>query len=163
MNFACSTCLESFTSECDISTTPCGHVFHTDCITRWLDDNKNCSQCRKDCEIWQITKLYFSESTSALEENIATNDLEHKSLKYEEASQNWERELSVLKAVVLDKSIEIRRANQKCNNLEHEKLLMKLDWSKTEWNLKESMNEANKRIKDLEKEYASSTLCALNN
>ena len=28
---------------------------------------------------------------------------------------------------------------------------MKLDWSKTEWNLKKSINEANKRIKDLEK------------
>ena len=93
MNIACSTCLESFTSGCDISTTPCGHVFHTGCITRWLDGNSNCSQCRKDCEISGIIKLYFSESQSALEEQITINDLEQKCLKLEEKSQICDREV----------------------------------------------------------------------
>ena len=173
MNITCSTCLESFTSGCDISTTPCGHVFHTGCITRWLHQNDNCSQCREVCEIRQIIKLYFSESQSAIEQNITINDLEQKSLKLEEQSQKCEQELTAMKTLVLDKSIEINRANQMCKKLEHEKLLMKLDWSKTEWNLKKeidgqkmmildwsktewnlkrSVNFANKRIKDLEKE-----------
>ena len=152
MNIACSTCLESFTSACDISTTLCGHVFHTGCITRWLDGNNNCSQCRKDCEISGIIKLYFSESQSALEEQITINDLEQKRLRLEEVKMRLEEEkqtfaqkLTTLNKLVTDKSIEIGQANQKCARLEHEKLLMKLDWSKTEWNLKES-------IKDLEKE-----------
>ena len=159
MNIACSTCLESFTSGCDISTTPCGHVFHTGCITRWLDGNSNCSQCRKDCEISQIIKLYFSESQSALEEQITINDLEQKRLRLEEEKlrleedkQNKNIQLTAMKKHVLDKSIEIGQANQKCAKLEHEKLLMKLDWSKTEWNLKESINITNKHIKALEKE-----------
>ena len=138
INIACSTCLESFTSGCDISTTPCGHVFHTGCITRWLNENNNCSQCRKGCEIGQIIKLYFSESQSAIEEQITINRLEQKSLQMEEEIQDYIQEANALK-------IEITQENQKCKRLEHEKLLMKLDWSKTEWNLKES-------IKDLEKE-----------
>ena len=145
INITCSTCLESFTSGCDISTTPCGHVFHTGCITRWLNQNDNCSHCREACEIRQVIKLYFSESQSAIEENITINDLEQKSLKLEVKSQKCERDLAAMKTVVLDKSVEMNRVNQKCKKLEHEKLLMKLDWSKTEWNLKES-------IKDLEKE-----------
>ena len=67
MNSACSTCLESFTSRSEISSTPCGHVFHTKCIKKWLNPfngHNNCSQCRKPCNINQITKLYFSESQS---------------------------------------------------------------------------------------------------
>ena len=94
MNIACSTCLESFTSGCDISTTPCGHVFHTGCIARWLNENNNCSQCRKGCEIGQIIKLYFSESQSAIEEQITINDLEQTSLKMEKESQEYIQEVN---------------------------------------------------------------------
>ena len=152
MNIACSTCLESFTSGCDISTTPCGHVFHTSCITRWLNRNNDCSQCRKDCNFRQIIKLYFSESQFALEEQITINDLEQKCLKLEEKSQICDREVSTMKKIVDNCALERNQTNQKCKKLEHEKLLMKLDWSKTEWNLKESINKANKQIKDLKKE-----------
>ena len=168
MNFSCSTCLESFTSICDISTTPCGHIFHTGCITRWLTDNSNCSQCRKPCKIQQIIKLYFSESQSALEENITLNDLEQRNLKLVELSkkceqeilkleiknQNCEQKLTAMKTIVSDWSIEITQTNQKCKKLEHEKLLMKRDWSKTEWNLKGLLNNANKQVKDLEKKVS---------
>ena len=125
MNFSCSTCLESFTPICDISTTPCGHVFHTGCITKWLNKNRNCSQCRKHCIIQQIIKLYFSESQTALDENITLNELEQKRLKLEDKSQRFDQELSAMKKLVDDKSIEISQTNQKCNKLEHEKLLMK--------------------------------------
>ena len=140
INIACSTCLESFTSGCDISTTPCGHVFHTGCITRWLNVNTDCSHCRKGCELRQLIKLFFSESQSAIEESMKINMLEQKSLKLEE---KCDFELNLMKT-------EVNQANQKCYKLEQEKLLMKLDWSKTEWSLKESIKEANKRIKDYE-------------
>ena len=66
--------------------------------------------------------------------------LEQKSLKLEE---KCDFELNLMKT-------EVNQANQKCYKLEQEKLLMKLDWSKTEWSLKESIKEANKRIKDYE-------------
>ena len=161
MNINCSTCLESFTSGCDISTTPCGHVFHTGCITRWLNQNDHCSQCREVCEIRQIIKLYFSESQCAIEENITINDLEQKSIKLEEKSLKCERDITAMKKVVLNQEIEINQVNQKCKKLEHEKLLMKLDWSKTESNLKESTIEAYIRIEDLEKEVEEQKMMKL--
>ena len=72
MNISCSTCLESFTSNCDISSTPCGHVFHTDCINEWMKNKREeCGKCRRRCKNDQIIKLYFSENESALEENKA--------------------------------------------------------------------------------------------
>ena len=90
MNSACSTCLESFTSRSEISSTPCGHVFHTKCIKKWLNPfngHNNCSQCRKPCNINQITKLYFSESQS---ENQVIKELEEeiKQLRTEKIESN---------------------------------------------------------------------------
>ena len=62
----------------------------------------DCSQCRKGCDIRQIIKLYFSESQSALEEQITINDLEQKCLKLEEKSQICDREVTNMKKNVED-------------------------------------------------------------
>ena len=71
----CSICLESFNLTSELCTTPCGHVFHCHCIRTWLQSgNNNCSQCRQDCTIDEIVKLYFS----AVNEE---NDLESENLK----------------------------------------------------------------------------------
>ena len=70
MNIACSICLESFALTCNIYTTPCGHVFHYECILKWLESgNSHCSQCRKNCATNQIFKLFFSENDLSLQEN----------------------------------------------------------------------------------------------
>ena len=144
MNIACSTCLESFTSGCDISTTPCGHVFHTGCITRWLDGNSNCSQCRKDCEISQIIKLYFSESQSAHEEQIRINDLEEQRLDMEEQLLISSRKVAEMTKNIVEKNLIITRSNQNRIRLEREKNLLKLNHSKVEWNLKGKLKKAKK-------------------
>ena len=79
MNIACSLCIESFTSRSDISSTPCGHVFHTYCIEAWMQNGQsNCPQCRKDIKQSQIIKLYFSEVAS---ENDLFVELEEKNMK----------------------------------------------------------------------------------
>ena len=63
MSIACSTCLECFTPTSDVSTTPCGHIFHTRCINKWFQSSqKNCPQCRNSFAIIKIQKIYFSEA-----------------------------------------------------------------------------------------------------
>ena len=79
---------------------------------------------------------------------------EQELLKLEIKNQNCEQKLTTMKTNVSHWSIEITQANQKCKKLEHEKLLMKRDWSKTEWNLKGLLNNANKQVKDLEKKVS---------
>ena len=79
MNISCSTCLESFTSKSDISTTPCGHVYHTNCIEEWLENGQTgCPQCRKKCISGEIIKLYFSEIESV---NDLVSALEEENFK----------------------------------------------------------------------------------
>ena len=45
MGFYCPICLESFTSKCEISSTQCGHIFHSDCIQKWLKLKRQCPVC----------------------------------------------------------------------------------------------------------------------
>ena len=106
MNFACSTCLESLSPKNDISTTPCGHVFHTSCIEKlFFNYNFECSKCGKAYSQKHIIKLYFSESESE-------NDL---ILKLEEENKHIQEEAN------LSKSLEIE-ANEKCLKFQKENL-----------------------------------------
>ena len=91
MNVACSICLESFTWTSDIYTTRCGHVFHYECIRKWLErGNPNCSLCRQNCDINEITRLHFSKNEAANEEIY----LESENLKLQkEVNESKAREL----------------------------------------------------------------------
>ena len=38
----CVICMEKFSKGCVVKELPCGHLFHSDCITRWLTKNSQC-------------------------------------------------------------------------------------------------------------------------
>ena len=106
MNSVCSSCLELFTSRSDISTTPCGHVFHTECIKKWLENGQNnCSQCWKSCGPYQINKLYFSEADS---ENALVSELMEENLK--------------LQSEATESKFKMLQESQKCLQIQEEKL-----------------------------------------
>merc|ERR1719215_2583714 len=47
----CSVCLDAFDETHDITATNCTpnvHVFHTECLSGWLDRRKTCPLCRAD-------------------------------------------------------------------------------------------------------------------
>ena len=80
---ACSIC-QSHDSPRDISGTPvvsngwrklvnCGHMFHKDCIDRWLEGHVLCPNCRSD--IRRQTNLNHSATPSVTESAPASPDL----------------------------------------------------------------------------------------
>ena len=89
MDIACPTCLTPFTLKCDISATQCGHVFHSTCITKWLQTGKKtCPQCRENCTMKGTKKLYFSSTGNvkkrdAVQANLNHAEVEAKRLKSE--------------------------------------------------------------------------------
>eukprot|EP00931_Biecheleriopsis_adriatica_P092186 TRINITY_DN66003_c0_g1_i1.p1 TRINITY_DN66003_c0_g1~~TRINITY_DN66003_c0_g1_i1.p1 ORF type:complete len:299 (+),score=52.08 TRINITY_DN66003_c0_g1_i1:32-928(+) len=45
---SCAVCLEDFGTEQTITLTPCGHVFHKQCLEGWLQMACSCPLCRSD-------------------------------------------------------------------------------------------------------------------
>ncbi|KAG2310343.1 hypothetical protein Bca52824_021900 [Brassica carinata] len=44
----CSICLIEFKKGDTISTLPCAHIYHKDCISHWLEENKLCCVCKAE-------------------------------------------------------------------------------------------------------------------
>ena len=45
----------------DLTSTPCGHVFHLHCVIQWFESKKNCPQCRHAANEKTLRKIYLSE------------------------------------------------------------------------------------------------------
>ncbi len=45
----CSVCMEDFVQGAKTTRLPCMHLFHTDCVTEWIDENHTCPVCRTHC------------------------------------------------------------------------------------------------------------------
>ena len=69
MNIACSTCMEPFTTKCDVSSTPCGHVFHSACIIQALRLNRSCPVCRQRPDTEEVEEEEESDDEEDLEQN----------------------------------------------------------------------------------------------
>ena len=52
----CPICLNTV-NKTQQHTLSCGHVFHTECISKWVKDNMNCPMCRKVSRIENL--IYY--------------------------------------------------------------------------------------------------------
>ena len=67
MTNKCPTCLEPLVSDSKnyIVTTPCGHLFHTNCVRGWIDrGNKTCPQCRSNISKNKLIRIYLQSTES---------------------------------------------------------------------------------------------------
>uniref|UniRef100_A0A6A7G6R0 E3 ubiquitin-protein ligase TRAIP-like n=1 Tax=Hirondellea gigas TaxID=1518452 RepID=A0A6A7G6R0_9CRUS len=67
MRVECVICGDTFMPGIEISATPCGHVFHTSCVSQWFKRSKTCPQCRFSGR-QKLTRLYFDESITETEQ-----------------------------------------------------------------------------------------------
>ncbi|CAD8051424.1 unnamed protein product [Paramecium sonneborni] len=47
----CSVCLFEFKEEEKVRELPCKHIYHSNCIKNWLQNNKQCPLCKTEIEI----------------------------------------------------------------------------------------------------------------
>lgn len=47
---SCSVCLDELRGEQELIKMPCDHIFHKECIIRWLENAKSCPLCRLSLE-----------------------------------------------------------------------------------------------------------------
>ena len=63
----CPTCLEPLTSGSRNHTvsTPCGHLFHMNCVQGWIDrGNQTCPQCRSHISKDKLFRIYLQPTES---------------------------------------------------------------------------------------------------
>ncbi len=48
-NTSCIICMENFCENELVKKLFCGHIFHKDCIEKWLSNQKTCPFCKEEC------------------------------------------------------------------------------------------------------------------
>jgi len=48
-NLDCIICMEKFEENEKVKQLLCGHIFHGDCIDKWLEKEKKCPFCKSEC------------------------------------------------------------------------------------------------------------------
>ncbi|KAI1713706.1 ring finger domain-containing protein [Ditylenchus destructor] len=77
MNPSCSICRDSLDEVDQCCLVKCGHVFHFDCVKKWLRIKGECPTCRTKSSESHVCRLYFSS-----EDNSNETSLEEKVQKY---------------------------------------------------------------------------------
>ena len=78
----CSTCFEPLTSGSTnhTVTTPCGHLFHINCVQGWIArGNQTCPQCRSNISKDKLLRIYLQPTESDVEIPQETDENQQKS------------------------------------------------------------------------------------
>ncbi|KAL2453961.1 E3 ubiquitin ligase BIG BROTHER [Abeliophyllum distichum] len=57
----CVICFAEYRNGTRLTTLPCTHIYHSECIVRWLKLNKKCPVCQKEVRDEKFTKAHWTE------------------------------------------------------------------------------------------------------
>uniref|UniRef100_A0A182WTS3 RING-type domain-containing protein n=1 Tax=Anopheles quadriannulatus TaxID=34691 RepID=A0A182WTS3_ANOQN len=138
MELSCSVCSELYVPEAHVVSTPCGHMFHNDCIRQWLERSKTCPDCRASCISTKLIKMHFNVTAhlarptsqrnnadavpmESLMDNITIklSELEDALRRIEQKTEQSNDKQDVLSVTVHGLVDEIRMQNTVINDLEN--------------------------------------------
>ncbi|GFY77569.1 e3 ubiquitin-protein ligase TRAIP [Trichonephila inaurata madagascariensis] len=61
----CAICTDRFDSVLDIARTKCGHVFHSDCVSKWVAHSRTCPECRGSVFLSDLLDLLINFASNA--------------------------------------------------------------------------------------------------
>ena len=152
--------MDLLTPSADLSSAPCGHIFHSHCIIQWLETGKsNCPQCRAKCFEKQLRRVFFTEAANiSLDSQSNVNTLQDRldSLTFklrcsenELKVANESKDKAVAQAVGLRD--ELRDTEVKLNKVKEERAATAGDCRMLRQENK-NIKHLKKREKDLEEE-----------
>jgi len=123
MKVQCSTCLELLTPGDDLTSTPCGHVFHMACVVQWFENKKNCPQCRHSANERNLRKIFLAEVDDAETEDADTLQNKLDSAQFQVRCKETERS----KFAVRNKELEevLTKQKEEIKTLERSRLKAK--------------------------------------
>ncbi|XP_055387100.1 E3 ubiquitin-protein ligase TRAIP-like [Condylostylus longicornis] len=135
MDINCPICSDNFNVVADVRSTLCGHVFHYDCITSWLERSSSCPQCRKQVAVFNLHRIFLNFENENeyhhnrecdaenLRKHLETLQLENDSLRNENRTitENFE-ELQVI-------NMSLEEMKENAPNLDAEQLNKQLQYA----------------------------------
>ncbi|KAK0400438.1 hypothetical protein QR680_015243 [Steinernema hermaphroditum] len=104
--FNCPICLYELEGPRTVLETPCGHLYHEECITRWLQGSSNCPYCRaelaRDPERLPTLPPIFLHPNHRLERFSETYDSEVYLMVFENSQQIQISLISLYTALFID-------------------------------------------------------------
>ncbi|XP_050525112.1 E3 ubiquitin-protein ligase TRAIP-like isoform X2 [Daktulosphaira vitifoliae] len=143
---SCSICGDVFTGihPESVHSTPCGHVFHHECLMQWLQRSQTCPHCRSRVLEKQVIKLYFhNNSNLSVKEDISSLTHQVQSLTFsltvkEQELKNFKQEskkekeqLATLKKHVKDVEDKVRNHQTVVSNLQESIRFLKAECKKS--------------------------------
>ena len=160
MNVNCSTCLELLSPSDDLSSAPCGHIFHSPCIIQWIETGKSsCPQCRAKCFERQLRRVFFTEAANVtLDSQTNVNTLQDRldSLTFklrcsdkELTAANEAKDKAIAQTVALRS--ELRDTEERLAKAKEEKAIAKQE-CRLMLHEKDKIEKAKKKVKALEEQ-----------
>ena len=155
MECMCSICLDSlFSVNTDVSITPCGHLYHKNCIENSMQKNLKCPKCKTKIRKSNLKKIHpdIFEELSYSDCSVETNNFLAKVFDYQK-----QKRIIMLKIIKkLDKeNTSLKETNKsKQKYLQTWKLFLKsFQTNKKEWQKKSEILkvENNKVLAELRK------------
>ena len=157
MRVHCPTCLELFTPEEDIRCSPCGHVFHYECIQKWLRNKRgsaagpDCPQCRKPADLNSLMKIYLAEADIDSEEDKVL-ERKHEDLENEMELTAAERNSLLDRVVELENDLkgmveELTKNHSETTRMENENTNLRQKLSQCESEIEETGKIKDKWLK----------------
>jgi len=152
----CCICLEDFDDQLSLSATPCGHVFHTECIQQYIEnqdssDEVTCPHCREEFFPQDLISIYLQ-----IRGNSSENRNEVLNLKTELSIANTSKILLEIEKSRLEQ--QLKSSEEKADLLQLEvselrSLLVDAEESRKIW--KEYADQVDQTNNDLRRENTS--------
>ena len=119
----CTTCHQSLYLGAPTYATPCGHLFHSNCVFQWLRENSTCPLCRSECLEENLLKIFLPEvdlyvgDVNVRELQLKIDDLHFQVAKYLDGKNNADYKLEQVQELLHNKMEQIKHLKESQNSL----------------------------------------------
>ena len=97
----CDICRESLYSL-PVKSTPCGHLFHSECLNQWSSHKQTCPLCRTTFETTDLRQVFISKPDDHnVESDILQNQVDELRYKLHQCHEEKLSFIYVLKSIIL--------------------------------------------------------------
>ncbi|XP_065224158.1 E3 ubiquitin-protein ligase trul-1-like [Planococcus citri] len=157
MNVSCTICQEDLFTGDDgesISSTSCGHVYHSHCLLQWMERSKTCPYCRTALENDDVFKLnVLIEKASAVPSTEKFDDLGKHVKRFRKDVESDLKTAVERRVIVHSKCNEFRNS---ANELE--RLVLHYLSGDTESKISKELLETSEKLKAMESDYKRAEL-----